>query len=447
MSHRIPDALSFCKSIPTIAHFVRFLYSKFMQDNPFENALVQLKKAAKVIDLPDELLEILSTPQRQIEISFPLKLDTKKVRLVKGYRVQFNNWRGPYKGGLRFHPEVNESEVKALAFWMMIKNAVIDVPFGGGKGGLEIDPKKLSRKELEEMTRQFARALAPNVGPNMDVPAPDVNTNSMIMDWISDELKSKAVVTGKSIKNGGSEGREEATGLGGFFVLEELIKKLGLKKPLTVAIQGFGNVGSHLARLLYENGYIIMALSDSKGGIRSRSDDGFNINLVQTCKLKKGYVSQCYCIGSVCDTPDEHKAEISNETILQLPVDILIPAALENVITAENADKIKAKIVFEMANGPTTSEADEILEKNGVMVVPDVLANSGGVTVSYFEWYQNMKTEKWKLERVNSELKTKMIKAFEEVWKIHQEKKVSPRTAAYILALQRLKESYTLQVK
>jgi len=412
-----------------------------MTNDPFENALTQLRNAASVINLPDEILQILSTPARQIEVSFPLKMDSGEIQLIHGYRIQYNNWRGPYKGGLRFHRDVDKSEVKALAFWMTIKNALVDVPFGGGKGGLQIDPKTFSKKELEDLTRQFARALAPNIGVEIDVPAPDVNTNSMIMDWIADELKEKAVVTGKSVGNGGSEGREEATGLGGFFILEELVKKMGLTKPLTVAIQGFGNVGSHLAKLLSENGYEIMAISDSKGGVRSRTDKGFNIDLVKKCKEEKGFIAQCYCIGSVCDSPDDVKGEISNETILKLPVDILIPAALEGVITSENAKDVKAKIILEMANGPTTPEADEILEKNGILVIPDVLANSGGVTVSYFEWLQNRSNEKWKLEKVREELKKKMFKAFEDTWKIKEDKKVSPRTAAYILALQRLKES------
>lgn len=433
-----------------------------MNNDPFEGALTQLNKAAKIIDFPDELLQILSTPQRQIEVSFPLKMDSGKIQLIHGYRIQHNNWRGPYKGGLRYHPDVNKSEVKALALWMTIKNVICDVPFGGGKGGLEIDPKNLSKKELEEMTRQFARSLAPNIGSELDVPAPDVNTNSLIMDWIADEYeklriengglkidanKLKAVVTGKSIKNGGSEGREEATGMGGFFVLEELVNKMGLKKPLTVAIQGFGNVGSHLAKLLCDNGFEIMAISDSRGGVRSRTEKGFNIDLVKKCKLEKGFISECYCIGSVCDNPDDVKGDISNETILKLPVDILIPAAMEGVITGENAPDIKANIILEMANGPTTAEADEILEKNGIIVVPDVLANSGGVTVSYFEWLQNMNGEKWSLEKVNTQLKEKVVKAFEEVWKIKEEKKVSPRTATYVLALQRLKEAYTKVVQ
>lgn len=419
-----------------------------MKSDLFESTISQLKKAAKRLNLEDSLLEILSTSQRQIEVMIPFRRDSKKVQLVKGYRVQYNNWRGPYKGGLRYHPEVDENEVKTLAFWMMIKNAVIDLPFGGGKGGLEIDPKTLSKNELERLTRQFARILAPNIGPGVDIPAPDVNTNALVMDWFADEYskvvgkKSLGVVTGKSVRKGGSKGRQEATGLGGFFILEELVKKLKLKKPLTVAIQGFGNVGSHLAKLLYKNGYTIVALSDSKGAIYDKSHKGFNISLVQSCKLEKGLIADCYCIGSVCHIPKSNSQLISNEILLELPVDILIPAALEGVITEKNASKIGAKIVFEMANGPTSAKADEILKKRGIMVVPDVLANSGGVTVSYFEWLQNMKNESWKLEKVNDQLEKKIIKAFKNVWKLHKEKKVSLRIAAYILALQRLKDAY-----
>lgn len=249
----------------------------------------------------------------------------------------------------------------------------------------------------------------------------------------------KAVVTGKSVKNGGSKGREEATGLGGFFVLEELIKKLKFKKPLTVAIQGFGNVGSNIASILYKNGFKVVAVSDVHGAIYDKSDKGFNIDLVRKCKEEKGFLSGCYCIGSVCDLAKKYNdGLISNEELLELPVDILIPAALENVVTDKNAKKIRAKIVFEMANGPTTAEADEILNKKGIMVLPDVLCNSGGVIVSYFEWLQNIKGQKWSLAKVNKSLQKKMKESFEEIWKIHKEKKVNFRTAAYILALQRL---------
>lgn len=413
----------------------------------FENALKRLRKAAKIINLSEDLLNVLSDPQRIIELNLPLKKNSGETQIIKGYRVQYNNFLGPYKGGLRFHENVDMDEVKSLAFWMMIKNALVDVPFGGGKGGLEIDPKTLSETELERLTRQFAKELAPNVGANIDVPAPDVNTNSKIMDWFDSEYakvtgdKKGAVVTGKSLGNGGSLGREEATGMGGFFVLEKLIKKLGLKKPLTVAVQGFGNVGSNLAGILHDNGYKVIAVSDVKGGIYDHSETGFNINLVRECRLEKGVLAGCYCIGSVCDLAKKYdNGAITNEELLELPVDILVPAAIENVITKKNASKIKAKIVFEMANGPTTLEGDEILSKRKILVVPDVLCNSGGVTVSYFEWFQNMHSEKWSKEKVNKKLKEKMEKAFNNLWEISQQKKVNLRLAGYILALQRLAE-------
>lgn len=414
--------------------------------DPFDNALAQLHSAAKIMGLPNWLVEVLSTPQRQIEVSLPVKMDNGQVQAFRGFRVQYNNWLGPFKGGLRYHPRVDINEVKALAFWMMIKNGVVNVPFGGGKGGIEVDPKKLSQSELERLTREFAKALSPNIGPIVDVPAPDVNTNAQIMEWLADEYGkvagnfTPAVVTGKPVGKGGSEGREEATGLGGFYVLEETIKRLGLKKPLTVAIQGFGNVGSHIAELLYQDGYKVVALSDSKGAIYDQAREGFNVGLVKKCKEEKGFIAGCYCVGSVCDLAQKHKGEITNEVLLELPVDILIPAALEVVLTAGNAPRIAAKIVLEMANGPTTPEADKILNEKGVVVVPDVLANSGGVTASYFEWYQNLHQESWSLERVREELKEKMTHAFDEVWGISQERKVILRTAAFILALERLKE-------
>lgn len=415
--------------------------------NLFTKALERVKSAASVIGLDKDLLNVLSNPQRIIEVNLFLKKDSGILQRIKGYRVQYNNFLGPYKGGLRYHPDVDMDEVKSLALWMMIKNALIDVPFGGGKGGLEIDPKILSEKELENLTREFAIALASNVGPNIDVPAPDVNTNAKVMDWFEDEYakitgdKRKAVVTGKSLENNGSLGREEATGLGGAIVLEELIKKLGMKPPLTVAVQGFGNVGSNIAAILNNRGFKVVAVSDIKGGIYNSNQEGFNIDLVRACRLEKGILAGCYCVGSVCDLAKRYEdGVITNEELLELDVDILIPAAMENVITEKNASKIKAKIVFEMANGPISLEADEILKKSGILVVPDVLCNSGGVTVSYFEWYQNMHNEKWSLEKVNNKLKEKMEKAFEQVWKISQEKKVILRTAAYILALQRLAE-------
>ena len=403
----------------------------------FESAIFLMEKVSKIVKIPQEVLLQLREPTRTIKISFPLKLDSGKIIRISGFRVQYNNWQGPYKGGLRFHPQVNMDEVKALAFWMTIKNAVIDVPFGGGKGGIQIDPKKLSAKELERLTRQFTRELVYNIGPNIDVPAPDVNTNAQIMDWIADEYsravgkKTLAVVTGKSVKNGGSLGREEATGKGGFFVIEALIEKLKLKKPLTVAIQGFGNVGLHLAELLKNGGYQVVAVSDSKGGIYQK--DGLDVGKVIAHK-KAGK-----------SIPEYNGNKVSNEDLLELSVDILIPAALENVVTNKNASKIKAKIILEMANGPVDSQADEILNKKRVIIGPDVLANRGGGTVSYFEWVQNIKKQKWNLKKVDKLLKNKMVKAFLEVWQISQDeqsstsyKRVDLRTASYILALTRL---------
>lgn len=421
------------------------------KNNYFDQVLIPLKKAAAKINADKTFLEVISEPQRIIELNLPFIYDSGKQEIIKGYRVQYNNWLGPFKGGLRFHPKVDMNEVKSLAFWMMIKNALVGIPFGGSKGGLQKDPKKFSEKELERLTRQFTKALSPNIGEDVDVPAPDVNTNSKIMDWIEDEYskilgkKSKAVVTGKSLENYGSEGREEATGLGGFFVLEKLVEKLGLKKPLTVAIQGFGNVGSNIARILYRNGYLIIVLSDIKGAIYDSQKRGFNVDLVKQCKEEKGFLAGCYCIGSVCDLAKKvDDGILTHEELLESQVDILIPAALENVITEDNADKISAKIVFEMANGPTTPKADEILNKRGIMVVPDVLANAGGVTVSYFEWLQNKKGEKWTIEKVRSKLKENMTKAFENVWDISQKENVNLRIASYIAAIDRLQRNKPL---
>lgn len=405
-------------------------------NNPFKSALGNLTLAAQKEKTPQRIVELLSVPQRQIEVFIPLKRDSGSTSIVRGYRVQYNNWRGPYKGGLRYHPDVNLDEVKALAFWMMIKNAVINVPFGGGKGGVEIDPGHLSEKELERLTKTFARMLAPNIGPTIDVPAPDVNTNSRIMDWFEGEyskvtgIKTPAVVTGKSLDNGGSEGREEATGLGGFFVLEELVKKMKMKKPLTVAIQGFGNVGFHIAQLLSEAGYKVVALSDSKGGIFNKDSRGFDISEVKKYKKETGELAGFKMSANTVN--------IAGKGIILLPVDILIPAALENVIKEDNAAVLEAKVILEMANGPTTDTADAILQKRKIPVVPDVLANAGGVTVSYYEWLQNMKNQKWSKSKVNAKLKKAMISSFKKIWEIKTRKKVALRMAAYILALERL---------
>lgn len=406
----------------------------------FENAISKLRKAASIINLDKSLLEILSKPERVIALSIPLKLDSGEIKIINGFRVQFNNWLGPYKGGLRFHPKVDMDEVKALSFWMMIKNSVIDVPFGGGKGGLEVDPKALSQAELERLTRSFARVLTPNIGPEVDVPAPDVNTNGQIMAWIVEEYSKKvdkdspAVVTGKPLGKGGSKGRDEATGLGGFYAFEKLVEKVRLEPGSKIAIQGFGNVGEFFAKFAEEAGYKIVAVSDSSGGIYDK--EGLQVADLIEFKKTGGKFTDYFRRkeGSL-----HSKAEqISNEEILLLPVEVLVPAALESVITENNAGKLQAKYILELANGPTTLEADEILENKGVIVVPDVLANAGGVTVSYFEWYQNMHNEEWELSRVRKELKDKMVKAFDGVWSIKEEKEIGMRTAAYISAVNRL---------
>ncbi len=421
--------------------------SEKTNNNPWERAKNQLKIAADKISLNEMLYQQLLNPDRIIEVSLPLKTQKGEIKVFSGYRVQHNNIRGPYKGGLRFHPNVDMDEVKALSFWMTMKNAVIDVPFGGGKGGITVDPKPLTEKELESLTRLFVRKIASVIGPNTDVPAPDVNTNPKIMGWIVDEYskivgkKTLAVVTGKPLDNGGSLGRTEATGLGGVYSLLNTLKKLGKNpKGMTVAIQGFGNVGIFLAKFLQKEGFIIVALSDSKGGLYIPNGIK-DIDEVEKCKKEKGLLAGCYCIDSVCDLKNMKNLggkSIDSEKVLTLPVDIVVPAALENSITKENAIDIKAKIILEMANGPTTSEADEILRKKNVTIIPDILANSGGVAVSYFEWYQNIHNEKWTKEEVFKKLKIKMEKSTEEVFKISKKYKCSLREAAYILALQRI---------
>lgn len=416
-------------------------------DNPWERAKSQLKKAASHL-LMDELLTTkLLNLDRTVEVSMPMKMDDGTVRIFQGFRVQHNNIKGPYKGGLRYHADVDMDEVRALSLWMTMKNAVIDVPFGGAKGGIHVDPKKLSEKELETLTREFTRKLFPVIGSHLDIPAPDVNTNSKIMEWIVDEYakvngkEDLGVVTGKPISKGGSQGRTEATGLGGSFALQTILKNLNKNsKGMTVAVQGFGNVGSFVARYLQEAGFKIVALSDSKGGLYV--PDGIDdIDAVEKCKRDSGFLAGCYCVGSVCDISNREKMKgksISSSEVLELPVDIIVPSALENSITKENAQSIKARIILEMANGPTTLEADEILNEKGVIIIPDILANSGGVAVSFFEWYQNIHNEKWTKEEVFAKLKKKMELSAENIFQTSLEYKVSLREAAYIMALKRL---------
>jgi glutamate dehydrogenase/leucine dehydrogenase len=425
--------------------------------NPFESAMAQLSKAASYVvkshsaeaSRDKEKLEILKQPQRIINVTIPVRMDDGKIRIFQGYRVQFNNARGPYKGGIRYHHNVSIEEVKALSFWMTMKCAVADLPFGGSKGGIIVDPKTLSVKELERLSRGYARAIADNIGPAKDVPAPDVNTTGQIMGWMIDELvklqpkklskkeemKLRSTFTGKLIKDGGSEGREEATGLGGLFVLQAMLSKMKLSgKKLTVAVQGFGNVGYNVAKFLHEQGFTVVAVSDSKGGIYV--PEGLSPTLTLECKKKNGTLAGCYCSGSVCDM--KKGKQITNEALLELPVDILVPAALESAITKDNAPKIKAKVILEMANGPTTPEADTILYKRGIPVIPDILSNSGGVSVSAFEWEQNLKGQHWSKKAVNTKLKAKMEKAATDIWTTSKNIKADLRTSAFVVALGRI---------
>ena len=399
----------------------------------FENALKQLENAFALSRISEKTRLRLQNPQRIIQTTFPVRMDDGKERIFYGYRVQYNNARGPFKGGIRYHPKVDLDEVKSLAFWMAIKCAVANIPYGGGKGGVEVDPKQLSKGELERMSRTFIRSIADAIGPDKDIPAPDVNTTPEIMDWMEDEYSkitgdsSGAVITGKSVSNGGHEGREDATARGGFFVLQEAAKALGIPANATVAIQGFGNAGYYMARFLHDAGYRVVAVSDSKGGIYN--EKGLDINAVKQLK------------DSGKSVQDYEGKKISNEDVLELPVDVLVPAALENQITEENAGRIKTKIILELANGPTTPQAEEILSKKGITVVPDVLANAGGVTGSYFEWKQNKERTKWTLEKYRAELEKTMRTEFNEVLRFSKEHKCIMRTAAYALALQRIEKA------
>lgn len=403
-------------------------------NNPFESAKTQLENAARIAQIPAPLVHRLLAVDRYVEVSIPVIMDDGQELIFSGFRSQHNNARGPYKGGIRFHPNVDLDEVRALSFWMTFKNAVVDVPFGGGKGGIIVDPKKLSEAELERLARGYVQKLYPVLGPNFDVPAPDVNTNGKIMSWMVAEYEAQTNTiapgsfTGKPVGKGGSQGREEATGFGGGVVFRQaLLQKVITPKEKTVAIQGFGNVASHFAEAISDTGFTIVALSDSKGGIYRK--EGFDIPAVEAYKKEHGTLS---------GFPGSEA--ISNEALLELPVDVLVPAALENVLTGENAGKIHAMLILELANGPTTPEADEVFANRGVIVIPDILANSGGVATSYFEWYQNMHSEEWSKEEVLKKLEEKMKHAFDAVREVQAKYQTTFRSAAYILAAERIKE-------
>lgn len=415
-----------------------------MSDSLFADASKRLEKALKYVSISEDAIARLKYPKASLTVSIPVRMDDGSLQIFQGYRVRYDNTRGPAKGGVRYHPKVSLDEVQSLAFWMTFKCAVLDLPFGGGKGGITLNPKELSKLELERLSRGYIDAIADFIGPDVDILAPDVYTNSMIMGWMMDQYCiirrhiSLAVVTGKPLPIGGSVGREEATATGAFFVIESIMPKFKrLPSETTVAVQGFGNAGAVLAELLSQAGYKVVAISDSQGGIYAKK--GLNIPSIRQYKASSKGIKAVYCEGSVCNIV-EHEV-LTNQELLALDVDILIPAALENQITEENVYDVKAKYIFEVANGPITSAADNILAARGIYVIPDILVNAGGVTVSYFEWLQNRSGLYWKLEEVNQRLKAKMVEETERIWSISQELDISMRTAAYVHALNRLGES------
>lgn len=408
--------------------------------NPFSIAQKQVEIASKYLDIDERLVEKLKHTRREITVHFPVMMDDGSIKMFTGHRVVHSDTRGPAKGGIRYHPDVDLNEVRALAMWMTWKAAVVNIPFGGAKGGVRCNPKEMSQSEIERLTRRFTWEISPFIGPESDIPAPDVNTNPQVMAWIMDTysiLKGYSVpgvVTGKPLELGGSVGRLEATGKGVFIMAAEAAHHLGISmEGCRVAIQGSGNVGGIAARYFYDAGAKVIAISDSKGGIYN--PDGLNIPQALSCKSRHKRF-----LGS-----EVGAEEVTNQELLELECDILVPAALENQITGENAPKLKCKMVVEGANGPTTPEADEILFDRGIFVVPDVLANAGGVTVSYFEWVQNLQELLWSEEEVAERLQKIMTRAFAETLEIAKSKNVHMRTAAYILGVGRVAKASKLR--
>ena len=402
--------------------------------NAFQNALAQLSRAAATTPIPAELLARMQKPEREITINIPIRLDDGSEKIFEGYRVQHSSLRGPHKGGIRFHPQADIDEVRALALWMTMKCAVAGIPMGGGKGGITVDPKSLSKPELERLSRGFVKSLYRNLGPEIDVPAPDVNTTPEIMMWMADEYAMltgdtrNATFTGKPVGYGGSEGRGEATGLGGFYVFEALRESYDIAQPSRVVVQGMGNVGSNAARIFREHGHIIIAMSDSKGGIVCES--GLDPQAVGRYKKEHG---------TLAEFPGART--LTNTDLLELECEVLIPAALENQITSENAACIRASCIIELANGPTTPEADDILYARNIPVVPDILANAGGVIVSTFEWEQNLKNEHWGEEDVLRRLDEVLRPAAQKVLARSRALNTDLRRAAFVVALQRLADA------
>lgn len=402
--------------------------------NPFASFIGQLEKVRQMVEIDENAFAQLQAPQKILEVSIPVKMDNGKIKVFRGFRVQFNDARGPYKGGIRFHPETTIDEVKALSAWMAIKTAVVNIPLGGGKGGVTVDPKELSESELEKLSRGYVGAIHKIIGPDLDVPAPDVYTNPKIMGWMMDEYEkltgrhAAGTFTGKPLSIGGSKVRDIATAQGGFFVLDEAVKKMGMKKKPTVAIQGYGNAGCNIAKILQKAGYKITVVSDSQGtAVNQKGIDAWEL---EKHKIKSG---------TVADYPGAKEA--GRNQCFEQKADILIPAAMENSITARNVGVIKAKLIVELANGPITPEAEKILERKKIVVVPDILANAGGVVVSYFEQVQNSGGYYWSKKEIMEKLEKIMRKSFDNVWKNKEEHDTDMRTAAYIVALSRIVEA------
>ncbi len=407
--------------------------------NAWEVAQRQFDLAADRLNLDPGLRRVLREPRRELTVHFPVKMDDGSVQVFTGFRVQHNLGRGPAKGGLRYHQDVSLDEVKALAMWMTWKCAVVGIPYGGGKGGVIVDPKKLSQKELEGLTRRFATEIEVLIGPERDIPAPDVNTNAQVMAWIMDTFSMHmgytvpGVVTGKPISLGGSEGRNEATARGTIFCIIEAARHLGIDlRTARVAVQGFGNAGSIAARLIADEGSTVVAVSDSSGGIAN--PNGLDVAKVIAWKQEHGTVQGF-----------PGAADVTNADVLEVECDILIPAALENQITSRNAGRVKARLIAEAANGPTTPEADAELFAAGKFMIPDILCNAGGVTVSYFEWVQDLNRDHWTEEVVNEKLRIIMTKAFGEVLAIAEREQIDMRTAAYLLAVQRVADATAMR--
>lgn len=400
----------------------------------FEGASARIEAALAHVDISSDIAQQLAQPDAALKVSVPLRRDDGSLAVFAGYRVRYDTTLGPAKGGIRFHPDVNADEVSTLAFWMTMKCAVLGLPFGGGKGGISVDPKSLSPAELERLSRAYIDQVADMIGPDVDIPAPDVNTDPRVMGWMMDQYRiiqraeRRDVITGKPIEMGGSQGRTTATGDGAFHVLKTMMQRWDESaEGTTVAIQGFGNAGARFARLCADAGYTVVAVSDSSGGIYN--GDGLDLDAVAQAKADKGSVTEA-----------EGEA-LSNAELLALDVDILAPAALESVVTADNADAIQANIIVEIANGPIASEADETLNRRGIQVFPDILANAGGVTVSYFEWVQNRQAWYWDADTVAQRLEQRMVEATQQVAARADDNDIDYRTAAYVMALEKLEKA------